>query len=443
MFARRQSMNFLLCSSKIRGIKNIENEISLSFTNKILNKGSFEKNYVKAIYGTNGAGKSAIVHAYDIYRNIVLGDFPFKDPIFAPKLSKLINKKTKEFSIENVFGVAFDPTPFYFRHRITIIVEGNDQPFLKEEILETLTSRLESKKTIFAVKDGEVVENHFSDDFVIETSPATLRQNSLIHLAAVEARNRKSKDFVLVALPFLFAIKLNVSYGSLEDNHGAFELFETLSKDSFKEGDEQYGAFLKKVSTMLAKTSAVSCLWVTKREDEEKYRKLGKKLEAFLKLLKPDLVKVELEFKANGDVSYCTPVFHYPGYDIDYEFESTGVKKLCQLFLALHSVSSDSIVIVDEIDAGLHDIFFLKLVEYFATYRNCQLIMTTHNIGIMETLDCLSKSIDILTDDNQIVTWVKNGTSSPASFYKKGALGGVPFNLQSFDFAEIFGGEED
>lgn len=434
-------MNFLLCSSKIKGIKNIEKEISLVFTNKTLNKDSFDKTYVKAIYGTNGAGKSAIVHAYEIYRNVILSDFPFKDQTFSPKLTKLINKRTKELSIENVFGVNLGSKPLFFSHRIVLAFEGNDQPYLKEEELKTLTSRLESRKTLFKVDEGEVVENHFSPDFVLETSPATLRQNSLIRLGAMEKKNRESCDFFLVAFPFLFAAQLNVSYGSNEDNHGAFKLLTTLSKGDL-EDEERYARAIQKAPALSAKTSAIPCLWLCRSEDEGKYLKLGEKLEAFLKLLKPNLTKVELLFKRDGNLSYCTPAFHYSNSLIDYEFESTGVKKLCQLFLALYSVSSDSIVIIDEIDAGLHDLFFQKLVEYFATYRNCQLIMTTHNIGIMETLDCLSKSIDVLTDDNQIVTWVKNGTSSPASFYKKGALGGIPFNLQSFDFAKVFDKEE-
>ena len=50
-----------------------------------------------------------------------------------------------------------------------------------------------------------------------------------------------------------------------------------------------------------------------------------------------------------------------------------------------------------------------------------------------------NKSIDFLTSDNRIVSWVKNGHYSPESCYRNGMIEGMPFNIDSSDFISVFG----
>ena len=54
---------FYLLSLKISGIKNIEVPIELNFYKKTINNSDFdpEKYRIKAIYGENGSGKTAII----------------------------------------------------------------------------------------------------------------------------------------------------------------------------------------------------------------------------------------------------------------------------------------------------------------------------------------------------------------------------------------------
>ena len=63
---------FYLLSLKISGIKNIEVPIELNFYKKTINNSDFdpEKYRIKAIYGENGSGKTAIITAVKILQNL-------------------------------------------------------------------------------------------------------------------------------------------------------------------------------------------------------------------------------------------------------------------------------------------------------------------------------------------------------------------------------------
>ena len=85
------------------GIKNIEKEIVIDFSNSTIERGIKKVNNVKGIFGYNGAGKSALIIAVDFYKNIVCGSNFLMQNETKERLSKLINFKTNEFFISIVF----------------------------------------------------------------------------------------------------------------------------------------------------------------------------------------------------------------------------------------------------------------------------------------------------------------------------------------------------
>ena len=59
---------YYLLKAEISGIKNIDSPIHLDFYPNIINDMTdFHHNHVKGIYGSNGAGKTAIITAFYIY----------------------------------------------------------------------------------------------------------------------------------------------------------------------------------------------------------------------------------------------------------------------------------------------------------------------------------------------------------------------------------------
>lgn len=82
---------------KLCGIKNIDKEIDLNFYKQTIPKEfTLDNSNIKAIYGENGAGKSAIIHAMDIYKKLCTKKNYLQNEQTIRVLSELINKK-KEF----------------------------------------------------------------------------------------------------------------------------------------------------------------------------------------------------------------------------------------------------------------------------------------------------------------------------------------------------------
>ena len=433
-------MDIVLIDSKISGIKNLEKEISLSFTKRNFGKEIFNQSCVKTIYGSNGAGKSGIVHAYDIFRELVLNDFPFSDPLFTPKFCQLINKKSKEFSMSNTFAISIEEKIYRICYSFSVGMDLARNISFKSEKVELLNSRLENPITVIEVKDGAIVSKISNQDLSFTEQPESLlRKSSVLRSVVGKQIDQSSTGAIALYATLMLAMYINVSYGSLDDSHETFDFKSLLN--SFKNGKITTDKLSKALTldSLVQRMQGEHYVWIIDKKEEKQYEKLTKQLAAFIKLLKPSLVDIKADFKHAQIASYCNLRFIYKDYDVDYEFESTGIKKLCILFASLYNASKGRITFIDEIDSGIHDVFLTKLIEYFTLYNDCQLIITTHHVGLMEVVKHLRKSIDILDDDGTIRTWVKNGKYSPSSLYSKGYLRGVPFNLQSSDFAFIFG----
>ena len=86
--------DYYLLSFAVSGIKNIEQRVELNFYKKTIDK-SFDpgKYRIKAIYGENGSGKTAIITAVQIMQKLIISNDYLADSANQAKLQKLINKK--------------------------------------------------------------------------------------------------------------------------------------------------------------------------------------------------------------------------------------------------------------------------------------------------------------------------------------------------------------
>ena len=96
--------SFYLLSMMVSGIKSIEKEVEISFYKKGVNKNFDPEKYrIKAIYGENGAGKSGIITAVNIFRNLVVNEDYLGDSENQRLLGELVNKKTNYFKFQCEF----------------------------------------------------------------------------------------------------------------------------------------------------------------------------------------------------------------------------------------------------------------------------------------------------------------------------------------------------
>ena len=445
--------DIFLVSYRVKGIKNFEEEVSLSFYKKTITKPIDTDNYnVKGIYGMNGSGKSAIISSVDILRNFLINENYLNNPIVQSSLDEIINKKIEELHIGTkfLFKVSEDRTYLY---EYEVVLKKNDFGRYVIDSEQLSCKNVFSKKdefiTVFKVKKGEIEyinteEDIDSENEFREKTKNLLSNSSASSLFFMKFNHNKIKTVNLASISMgtrlLIGYSFNMHvYMDQSNNHTDYFVNNILNKNSEK--NIKIHAALMNVLHILdiQNLSIFSCKTDTIPVDKyESYKDSVKKLKKFIQIFKPELKDSEIERKDQGDNYVCSLNMVYEGFSINSEFESTGIKKLIKLYAYLQEMVKGGIVFIDELDSNLHDVYLCALLEYLMDYGQGQLCFTTHNVGPMDILKRNKKSIDFLSIDNKIYPWKTNGNYSPAKLYRNGMIEGSPFNIDAIDFIDVF-----
>lgn len=88
--------NIYLINYSVKGIKTLEQLISLSFYKKTISRYPDTQEYnMKGIYGMNGSGKSGIVSSVEILKNLLINSEYLNNPVVQKYLATIINKETR------------------------------------------------------------------------------------------------------------------------------------------------------------------------------------------------------------------------------------------------------------------------------------------------------------------------------------------------------------
>ncbi len=98
----------------------------------------------------------------------------------------------------------------------------------------------------------------------------------------------------------------------------------------------------------------------------------------------------KVDYDAQGEISdyslYIKKMIGGELKDINFKYESTGTKHVLNLLLPLVEACTRNTSIIDEADTGIHDILFNKLISSAKDCIDGQLIITTHNTTLLETI---------------------------------------------------------
>ena len=427
-------MDFYLLEFRLKGIKNIEKEIAINFYKQDIRKFNRENYNVKGIFGRNGIGKTAIIKGIEILRNIVLDSdyLTLKNSL----LNEMINKKLKKCYLSTEFLVIDeDNRKHIFEHSIDLKLENGKVIIIKEIINKKKLDRKEILRTLI-IENGEInrsKSNYFKNlDEIEKLSMNLLERKSIIKLLVNDIiKDKKSKfeseKFEFIYLYALYS-KINV-FTHLEDIH-----YKMVSVNFENQNwlDKIYIDYINQEGKKR------NILLKTKEEIDFLKKSLNRK-ERFLKLFNPEIGKIDFE-KRDFDEKYyeIEYIFCYKEYKINFEYESMGMKSLFRLFDVLDTVNNGGIVFVDEIDMSIHDLYLNRLIEFFAENGKGQFVFTAHNTSILDTLKKYKNSIDFMTEYQEIKPWIKNGNYSPRKQYLEGMLPNMPYNIEYYDFFEIF-----
>ena len=441
-----------LVNYRVKGIKTLEEEVSLSFYKKTITMPLDTKEYnIKGIYGINGSGKSGIVASVDILRNLLLDDGYLNNPMVQKNLDAIINKKSKELFIGADFLAEYKEKTYLYRYEILLKKTVTDKYTISSEKLSyrLATSKKDDFNSLIEVKNGIIDYIDIKDD---EELKNTFIQNTLnlLSMSAVSSvfldkmypyeeqiSNIISLDGVLSLINLGIRMKV---YMDQSDNHIDYLLKNMLMYTTETDKDDTYIDSLRKGALRLNRSSIDAISGGTDliaKPIYTRYEKKVKRLKEFIKIFKPDLTDITIDRKEDGDNYVCNLNMVYGDYVVHTEFESTGVKKLIRLFDFLQNMVQGGIVFIDEFDSNLHDVYLCALLEYLMEYGKGQLCFTTHNVGPMDVLKRNKKSIDFLSIDHKIYPWTTNGNYSPSKLYRNGMIEGSPFNVDSIDFTGI------
>lgn len=442
-----------LVSYRVKGIKNFEEEVSLSFYKKTITKPIDTGNYnVKGIYGMNGSGKSAIISSVDILRNLLVNENYLNNPIIQNSLDEIINKKIEELHIGTKFLLKLtEDTAYLYEYEVVLKKNNFGKYAIDSEQLSCRNAFYKKDEFIpvFKVKKGEIEYINTNKDIVLERDFREKTKNLLSNSSAsslflMKFLHNKIKTVniasIIVGTLALLWYSFNMHvYMDQSDNHTDYFVNDILNKNSEK-NIKIHAAQMNVLHIFdMPNLSIFSCKTDTIPVDKyEAYKDFVKKLKKFIQIFKPELKDIEIERKDKGDNYVCSLNMVYEGFSINSEFESTGIKKLIKLYAYLQEMVQGGIVFIDELDSNLHDVYLCALLEYLMNYGQGQLCFTTHNVGPMDILKRNKKSIDFLSIDNKIYPWKTNGNYSPAKLYKNGMIEGSPFNIDAIDFIDVF-----
>ncbi len=439
-----------LLNIRVEGIKNIKKEVRLDFYKKTVNRDFDSSRYrVKAIYGENGSGKSAIITAVKIFRDLILNSNYLNESKTQAFLDAMINKTTRTFRFGCEFLANYQGTMFVYEYSVCIAQNKEGFFEIKSENLKVRRGSYMNNRylPVFESRDGELLYVSCGDSqkAILEKKSANvLSSHSFIYVCVMHLNfDEMNPDDALSAsllvshsaICLCLAALLKIYLGE-EDQHDLYFLKRELMGNEaerriLRDKLFPYEDFAKAFSSVNEKR-------VDKRFFKEYKEKVGR-LTQFIKIFKSDLVSIDIDAKENGDTYECDLNLNYGEYSINKEFESTGIKKLIRLFDCFTAASLGGIVFIDEMDSNLNDVYLCRLVEYFMYYGKGQLCFTTHNLDPMSVLKENKYSIDFLSGDNHLVPWISRGNAVPENCYKNGMIEDLPFNIDATDFVGIFG----
>ena len=418
-------MKIFMLSFKVNGVKNIEKEIEINFYNKTLKRFNPCGSNVKGIFGPNGIGKTSIIKGMDILRKISLNDNYLTNDFNLIILDKIINKKIEKASLEIEFLVIDDKKKkSRYVHSITIAITSPKEIKILFENIKKKDPNTDQIVGEILIENGIIKNDSLhKDDLkseIVDITKNLLEKRSIVNI--VKPSVLKSIDLEKIRY---FYRKLHIKIDR-EDSHLGYALMDNPLKDDipFNDSIGNYDMTIPKNSL-------------------EVFEDYLRRMTEFLKIFKPNLRNIEYEKKEGKEEYYINILFVYNNYKVDYEFESMGIKNLFSLFTYFRALSDDEVVVIDEIDTSIHDIYLNKLIEFFAVDGKGQLVFTAHNITLLQTLKKYKHSIDFINENMEVVSWVKNGNSTPFKSYKDGYIKGLPFNIKEYDFLEIFSQESD
>lgn len=362
-----------------------------------------------ALYGENGAGKTNIV---DALKNLCMSLITMES---YTKWSDIMAKQAQEHD-NNFSEVDLKNIPFFHdsqninkvfknAHMINekdnteIIyyfdIEGKEGTYKitlsskNELICEKLEFIIEKRKgVLFELKRDEITNDIFE-----KYNRNLITDRALKNDLKKEVRRFWGKH------SFLSIINFNIQNENFEKNY----LLRNISSNLINviKAFKNISFHAHNVERSYIYTNILNNFSDGILENTEKNRNRIKNTEKLLNEIIPQLIprvsRIEYDIKNIRDtksskralISYEMSLRKIIGgkiRDIKFSYESDGTKNVINILPLLLNAITGKLVIIDEIDNGIHDLLMEGIIESFKEHINGQLIFTTHDTLLMQKL---------------------------------------------------------
>ena len=405
--------NYLL-KVKLCGMKGIDQEIAISFYHKRVGKDfDAEDDRIKAIYGENGSGKTAILTSLQVLKNVVFNHYYLKQDQTQNILHEIINKKTKTFKIEMELWHRKDAKHSnVYRYKLVLSLDPFDHYCIRYESLEVKNGNTPTNqyKRLFEVNDGHI---------------------NFVRLPSLDAKVLEEKTRNLLSFQSVLSLDQSI------------QLEEKLSKNAFHDHLSAMRSSLLAIhialedNTSSSKYPMIQDQFIVNKEDYQAFQIYVQQLYNFITVFKRDLTNISIENHENKETYHCELFFVYPDYNVGFPYECSAVKRLVKLYSYLIDVDHGDIVLIDDLDLHLNSVYLMMLIDYFICYGQGQLCMTMHNTMPMAVLKRNKRAIDFITSQG-MHSWVPHGNANPENCYRMGLIDGLPSHVEAKDFLGMF-----
>ena len=410
-------------------------------------KGKIKK--LAAVYGENGCGKSnlirsfyfldMIMHSFDIEKNeIEIAKFlnENNEKELPPTLMEFIKNRTLSnvYSNSRTIDCSENTRVEYgFKignHEGNYVVEFNDK--IVYERLYYYTGK--QSGVIFEISSDSIKMPKFSTSIY-----KTLKIRNELKEAIQKYWGRHS----FLSITYDFLKKMNEEYINDNISPYLYHFHHMISETSIALKDANGGVSIdscKKINFLsdLEKGDvSIKNEWLLKNTE--------KIINDFFTQTYSDIKKVYFETENSGErIKYHLVLYKNINGKIrlvPIEQESTGTRQILDVLRSLFGAFCGCTVIIDEVDNGVHDLLLKVVIDSMKEYITGQLIFTTHNTSLLESLD--PKMVYIINSKydgtKEIICLSDFGVqvnNSPRVRYMKGLYGGVPF-VDAVDYIEI------
>ena len=427
---------------KAKNFKSL-NDINLNLkkTKKVTNK-------LVAIYGENGSGKTNIVELFEF-------------------LKKNTIARATEFSfakiMENEIQDKEDIVELWKKIRkITLMLEDYRMINESEPTEIEFGFEMKGKEGYYYIKFGEkileeklyyIIEKQRDLFFHIKKEKQELIINFNSHIFKDERYNQELKEniekywgkYSFISLLCNEHMDKNSSYINLRVSEVLLTFIEEILSMSVNVKNNKFQLFNASIGKVdRVETLGKGTIDINKKEKILKYEKL---LKTFFIQAYADIKDVKYIFKKENDKLnyelYFSKMIGEKCRDIPISLESTGTRNLLNHIYNLIDALNGEIVVIDEIDNGVHDYLMKNILNSILHEITGQLIITTHNTLLLETLP--KELIYILSVDkkgNKKVQSIKEmginvqKNNNIRDLYLKGVFGGIPLS-EAINFEEI------